>query len=139
MILRRYGTSVHSVVPNFDSKALTEIGFRRDQKLSQPTDEFEASHQRVRDHGLAATADGYVHDEVERALLTDLESQLGRIEEELGEDEVLLIESEQGTDYPKTRTQQKTVVIEGENRLNFITTVHPPLRVAVYRRGGASR
>ena len=139
MILRRYGSAVHSVVPHFDSKALTEIGFRRDQERSHPTEEFDAAHQRVREHELIGSAEGYVQDEVEQALLTDLESRLRRIERDLAEDEVLVVESEQGVDYPKTHTHQKTVVIEGENRFHFTTTVHPPLRVGVYRKGAVAR
>ena len=47
-----------------------------------------------------------------------------------------MVESEQGVDYPKTHTLQKTVVIEGENRFHFTTTVQPPLRLGVYRRKG---
>ena len=134
MILRRYGSSVNSVAVDFDSKALTEIRFRRDQNVSHATDEFLASHERVRGHELVATAQGSVQDEVERDLLADLESQLTRLDAELKEDEVLLIESEQGTDYPKTRTQQRTVVQGGENRLHFTSTVQPPLRLGVYRK-----
>ena len=46
MILRRYGSSLHSVAPNFDSKALTEIGFRKDNERSEARDEFEAFFHR---------------------------------------------------------------------------------------------
>ena len=87
MILRRYGRSVQSVEPNFDSKALTEIGFRRNQALTIP-----------------------------------------------GDDEYLLVMSEQGVDYPKTRSEQKNVIVEGENRLYFYVGVDPPLRIGRYRR-----
>ena len=103
MILRRYGNSVQSVVPNFESKALTEISFRRNHGTSHPAEEeFLAADERVRGHDLAVQADGYVQDEAEQSLLADLEGRLGRFEEELSTDEVLLVESEQGTDYPKT-------------------------------------
>ena len=93
----------------------------------------------MRGHDLAVQADGYVQDEAEQSLLADLEGRLGRFEEELSTDEVLLVESEQGTDYPKTHTQQKTVVHEGENRLYFTITVHPPLRVGLYHKLSGSR
>ena len=108
MILRRYGSSVHSVAVDFNPKALTEIRFREYQQASLPTDEFLADHARVRRHDIAATAEG----------------------------EVVLIESEQGTDYPKTCTQQRTVVEGIENRLHFTSSVRPPLRIGVYRKKG---
>ena len=139
MILRRYVRTAHSVVPNFDSKALTEIGFRRDNEHSRPVEELEASHERVREHELVASAEGFVQDEVEQGLLADLETRLRQFERDLAEDEVLVVESEQGVDYPKTRTQQKIVVIEGENKFHFTTTVHPPLRVGVSRKSAPGR
>ena len=138
MILRRYGASFQSVDPNFDSKALTEIGFRRNHERSEPVDEFTSGWERVRGHELGGEAEGTVQDEVETRMLAELLAGLRRLEGELGPDEVLVVESEQGADYPKTRTQTRTVVVEGENRLHFTTTVRPPLRVALYRRRGAS-
>lgn len=135
MILRRYGDSVQSVVLNFDSRALTEVGFRRDHRISYPAEVFFGTHERVHAHELVVTAEGYVQDEVEQMLLADLEVRVL----ELSEDEVLLVESEQGVDYPKTRTVQKTVVHEGDNRLHFSITVHPPLRMGAYRKVDGSR
>ena len=64
-----------------------------------------------------------------------LESRLRDRLGALGEGEVLLVESEQGNDYPKTRDEKKTVAVEGENRLHFTWRVEPPLRVGVYRKG----
>ena len=138
MILRRYGTSFQSVDLNFDSKALTEIGFRKNHDRSEPADDFTAGWERVGGHELAATQEGSVQDEVEQKLLKDLEAQIRKLEGELGPDDVLVVESEQGTDYPKTRTQTRTIVVGSENQLHFTTTVHPPLRVAIYRKRGAS-
>jgi hypothetical protein len=138
MILRRYGSSLQSVDLNFDSKALTEIGFRKNGAHAEPADDFATAWERVRGHELAATSEGSVQDEVERDLLKDLEGQIRKLEGELGADDVLVVESEQGTDYPKTRTQTRTVVVGGGNRLRFTTTVHPPLRVGIYRKRGAS-
>ena len=134
MILRRYGRSMQSVEPNFDSKALTEIGFRRDNAFSLPTEEFEAGYAQVESHDLAARAEGSVHDEVEQALLADLRGQLEARARALGEGEVLVVLSEQGVDYPKTRSEQKNVIVEGENRLYFYLSVDPPLRVGRFRR-----
>jgi len=136
MILRRYGNSVQSVEVNFDSKALTEVGFRRDRAFSMPAEEFEATHTLVGSHDLATRAEGSVHDEAEQALLDDLEARLRELEQGLGEDEVLLVLSEQGVDYPKTRSEMKNVIVEGENRLYFYVGVDPPLRVGIYRRSG---
>ena len=132
MILRRYGTSVQSVDLNFDSRALSEIGFRRNKEHSEPVDAFMVRCERVSGHDFSGQADGSVQSEVERRLLKDMESEILRIHGGLGLDEVLLIESEQGIDYPKTRT--RTVIVDGENRLRFTASVHPPLRVGVYRK-----
>lgn len=134
MILCRYGATVESVETNFDSKALTEIGFRRDQRLSFQVDEFLAAHVPVAEHVLIAEAEGDVQDEVESVMLDDLLAQLSRLEKRLSDDEVLFVASESGKDYPKTRTRQKNVVVEGENRLYFYSSIDPPLRVEVLKR-----
>ena len=134
MILRRYGTSVQSVDPNFDSKAHTEIGFRRNHERSDPADEFTAAWERVDAHELVAETEGSVQDEVEGRALGDLEGQLRRLESGLGPGEVLVVENEQESDHPKTHT----VAVEGENRLHFRITVRPALRVGVYRKRGGS-
>ncbi len=133
MIVRRYGTTIQSVEPNFDSKAFTEIGFRRDHAYSDSADDFLDRHQRISEHLLEAESEGDVQDEVESAMLKKLLGQLEKIDGDLAEDEFILVESERGQDYPKTRTQQKNVVLEGENRLYFYSSVSPPLKVAVFR------
>ena len=133
MILRRYGTTMQSVETNFDSKAFTEIGFRRDHVFSAPADDFLARYERVSGHLLEAESEGDVQDEVESVMLQRLLDQLLKIDGELAEDELVVVESEQGQDYPKTRTQQKNVVVDGENRLYFYSSVSPPLKVAVFR------
>jgi hypothetical protein len=133
MILRRYGTTIQSVETNFDSKALTEIGFRRDHVYSCPADDFLSGHERISEHVLEAEADGDVQDEVESAMLRLLLDQLLKIESDLAENEFVVIESEQGQDYPKTRTRQKNVIVDGANRLHFFSSVSPPLKVSVYR------
>ncbi len=85
------------------------------------------------EHALVAESEGDVQDEVESALLDDLLAQLRKLDAGLGEREYLFVESEQGQDYPKTRTRQKNVVIDGDSRLYFYANVDPPLRVAVFR------
>ena len=133
MILRRYGTTIQSVDTNFDSKAFTEIGFRRDHAHSSPADDFLNRHERMSEHLLEAESEGDVQDEVESAMLQRLLDQLLSLDGELAEDEFVFVESEPGRDYPKTRTQQKNVVVDGENRLYFYSSVSPPLKVAVFR------
>jgi hypothetical protein len=46
---------------------------------------------------------------------------------------VLVVESEQGKDYPKTREKTTTQVSAGQNKLFFQHYIDPPLRVGVYR------
>jgi hypothetical protein len=134
MLLRRYGTALHSVVPNFDPNALTEISFRRDRVFSISESDFQGGYERVREEGLAPEAEGMVQPEAESELLGRLEGELRTIEAGLAEGELLLIESEQGTDYPKVRDRKQGIVVEGENKLVFYWRVEPPLRIGIYRR-----
>jgi len=136
MILRRYGSNFQEVEPNFDARALTEIGFRRTHGRAVPLDEFERDYQQVSTQELDGTAAGDVHDEVETRVLAGLRARLDEVHASLGTDEVLVIESEQGLGHPKTRSQQRSVVIDGENRLHFSVRIEPALRVGVYRRRG---
>lgn len=134
MILKRYGTSYHSVEPNFNSRALTEIAFRRDRQLSVPVEEFESGYEKVDEHALVAETEGDVQDDAEEALLESLGVSLEGVHAALADDQVLVLESKEGEDYPKTRNSKKNVVVEGENRLYFYCKVDPPLRMGVYRK-----
>lgn len=136
MIFKRYGARLHSVRPNFDARAMTEIGFRRDHETELPADTFAAEYERVTEHALAASGDGDVQGEVEEAVLAQLLAQLEAIERAATPDTVLVIENEQGKDPAKTVGRQNTVVVGYENRLHFRYDVEPPLRVGVYRRRG---
>jgi hypothetical protein len=136
MILRRYGNALHSVELNFDSKALTEIGFRRDRVFSLDAEELARAYTLAESYELTESEEGDVQDEVEQRMLAVLERRIREIETGLGEGELLVVESEQGVDYPKTRTDQKTIVVEGENRLHFTIRVAPPLRLGRYRKVG---
>jgi hypothetical protein len=133
LILRRYGNKVASVTPNFDSRAMTEIGFVRDGSASMSTDEFESRYERVEGHELRADATGDVQGVVEERLLADLQRQLTELSASLPAGSALLIENESGVDHPKTRGRQTTTVVGTENRLVFDFTIDPPLRVGVYR------
>lgn len=134
MIFKRYGSTYQSVDPNFDSKALNEIGFRRDQEKAIPVAEFDAAYERVTGHERVAEAEGPVQDHTEQLLLDRLESAVLELEVGLGADQILVVENGDGTDWPKTRQGIRNVVVEGENKLHFAYTVSPPLRLGVYRR-----
>ncbi len=134
MILRRYGKNYQSVELNFDSRAMTEIGFRRDHVVSIPTEEFERGYDSVETLELAADAEGAVHDAVEQEVLAALARKVREVEDRLGDGEVLVVESEQGNDYPKTRDRKTTRVTDGETRMYFHWTIDPPLRMGVYRK-----
>jgi hypothetical protein len=133
MILKRYGRSYESVDPNFESKALNEIGFRRGRDLSVTAEEFEARYELETRQELRASAEGPVQDHTEQLLLDRLETQLFELEAGLEPGCVLVVESESGVDYPKTRQSMRNIVEGGENRLHFSYTVEPPLRVGIYR------
>lgn len=134
MIFRRYGTSYQSVDANFDSLALNEIAFRRNHEESIPTEEMDDAFETLATHELVAEAEGDVQDQTERQLLERLESQLLDVRSSLGDREVLVVENDQGHDWPKTKQQTSNVIVEGENRLHFRYTVAPPLRITVRRR-----
>jgi len=132
MIYRRYGTSLQSVDLNFDSKALNEIGFRRNRESSIPADDFEGRYDLVETVELVTEAEGDVQDHTEQQLLDRLEGRIGEVVGRLGDGQIVVVENEQGHDYPKTKQQTSNVVVEGENRLRFTYTVAPPLRLGVY-------
>jgi hypothetical protein len=132
-LLRRQGTRVFPVEPNFDYRAMNEIAFRAGPQAVEPADAFDARMERQREIELEAVTDGPVQGEAEAALLDRLEEELNRCLSELSPGEVLVVESAPGVDWPKTRERRKDVVVDGENRFHFHWRVEPPLRVAVYR------
>ena len=135
MIFKKYGQTYQSVEIAFDARAMTEIAFRRDREDSIPTEEFDSSYTHVESRSLAAQTSGSVQDAAEVELLKKLEASLREFEAELGPDEVIVIESEQGVDYPKTHDTKTTVSDGIENRLHFSWRVDPPLRVGRYKKG----
>jgi len=132
-LLRRQGTRVFPVVPNFDYRAMNEIAFRAGREAVEPAESFDARMERLKEMELEAVTDGPVQGEAEAALLDRLEEELNRCLAELSPGEVLVIESAPGVDWPKTRERRKDVVVDGVNRFHFHWRVEPPLRVAVYR------
>jgi hypothetical protein len=133
MIFKKYGESYQSVDTNFDSKALNEVAFRRNREASFPEAELATRYEPGDVHELVAEAEGDVQDETEQVMLDRLLEGLQTLVEGLEPGAILVVENEQGHDYPKTRQKISNVVVEGENRLRFNYTLAPPLRVAVHR------
>jgi hypothetical protein len=118
MIFRRYGTSYQSVDLDFDAKALNEVGFRRNREQAVPVDEFEAKYRTT---------------ETEQAMLDRLRARIDEALAALTDGSVLVVENEQGHDWPKPRQVTKNVIEHGENKLHFDYTMAPPLRISVRR------
>lgn len=133
MIYRKYGSNVFAVEPNFDARAMNEIGFTKGE-ASLPWPEWQEAWERKSSHDLVAEAEGGVQHEAEEAVLNQLSAQIAELRKNLGEGEALFIESELGKDYPKLREKVTNVVVGNENRLHFHRTIDPPLRVGVYSR-----
>jgi hypothetical protein len=132
MILKQYGTTYQSVDINFNSTAMTEVGFRRDREFSMPVEEFEAGYTKVSETELRAEASGIVQGEVEEEVLAELETSLRAADDALEADHVLVVLNDRD-DQPKTRERRESVIVDGENRFEFHWSIDPPLRVAVYR------
>lgn len=136
MLFRRYGTRLQSVQPDFDSRALTEIGFRRDGGASWSTEEFGEGFEKAREISLTAKSEGRVQTEAEDELLERLRVQIREALDGLDDGEVLVVENEQGVDFPRLRDRKVGVIEDGENRLYFHWWVDPPLRLGHYRPRG---
>ena len=133
MIFKKYGSSYHSVAPNFDSRAMTEVGFQKSGDRSVPASEFDQQYELEETRELTAAAEGDVQDRVEKELLESLRKQLIDLEQSAGDHSVLVITSEAGKDYPKSREKTSMKVVGHDNKLHFQRSIEPPLRVAVYR------
>ena len=132
MILKRYGSMLHSVTPNFDARAMNEIGFQRTHEMSVSDVDFGQKFEHTESHELTAEAEGMVQIDAETAVLGKLKAQLDALHERYPGN-MLLVESEAGRDYPKLHEKTTTIVIEGENKLHFHRFVAPPLRIGVYQ------
>ena len=119
--------------PDAHPDAKLEIGFQRTSDFSLPADEFFDRYEKVDERALDATAEGDVKDEAEQALLATLRERLDALEAEVGAGHVLMVESQPGQDYPKTRDRTEVRVVGYENRLYFYWTIEPPLRIGIYR------
>ncbi len=134
MLLRRYGSTVQSVDLDFDPRSLNEVSFRRNRELSLSEEEFSGRYEKAREEVLGGEADGPVQSEAEAELLRDLASRVEALMAQLEDGEVLVVENEQGVDYPKVRDRKQGIIVNGENRLYFHWRVDPPLRLGIYRR-----
>lgn len=134
MLLRRFGSSFHSVTPSFDSRALSEISFRKDGAHTVPVEEFERSYLKVSEEAIGGEAEGAVQSAVEDQLLRRLGADVADRLARLSDAEVMVVENEQGVDYPKVRDKKRGTIVEGENRLHFEWRIDPPLRLGHYRR-----
>jgi hypothetical protein len=135
MIVRRYGSTVQRVTPNFDAHAMNEVGFLREGSWSMPVAEFESKYAKGQVHELSAESAGDVQAEVENAVLNELHDKLVGIEKALGQGALLMVENQPGKDQPKTRSTQSTRVAGTDNRLHFQYSIDPPLRVSVWQPG----
>ena len=133
MIFRRYGTTYQSVDMDFTAEALNEIGFRRNREHSVPVEDFESSYAHIETVELTAEVEGAVQNDTEQALLDALAAKVEEQLERLPDGGILVVENENGRDYPRTQQTTKKVVERGENKMLFAYSMHPPLRVALYR------
>ena len=129
MIIRRYGNRFHSVALNFDSAAMTEVGFRRDGTQEWDAEDFLADHEMIREEEITAEATHAVQDAAERAMLKSLEERFHAIHAALGEDQYLSIESRTGVDYPRTRHQRSK---KGDQEFTY--SLSHPLKVGVWKK-----
>ncbi len=137
MILKRYGNWYHTVTPNFNPTAMTEIGFMRDREFSIAATDFENQYRQVDTHNLAPTAESDVQRDAERTLLANLETALNDVVQGAGQEKVVLVCNDRD-DWPKTREARDDVIVDGKNRFHFRWAVDPPLKLAVYARAPAS-
>lgn len=133
MIFRRYGTTYQSVDLDFAAEALNEVGFRRNREASIPVDDFESRYEHLETVELDAEAEGTVQNDTEQDLLDALAAKVREQMGRLPEGGILVVENENGRDYPRTHQETKNVVERGENKLRFAYSVDPALRVALYR------
>ena len=133
MIYKRYGASYQSVDIDFDAKAITEHGFRRNRQESFKVDDRDSMWHHIETVELDAEAEGTVQTETKQLLLDRLRDKVEEVLAALPEGGMLLIENESGHDYPKSKQETKNVIVEGENRLYFIYTMAPALRLGLYR------
>ncbi len=136
MIVRRFGGTVGAVAPDFHATAFNELQFVRRPGFAMAWDDFVANYERTGGLALDTETEGHVQIEVETALLNALAARIAEAERALGTDELLLVESLPGHDYPRTHEHTETFVEQGRNRLHFYYHIDPPLKLGIFRRRG---
>jgi hypothetical protein len=133
-VFRRYGSTYESVTFEFEGKALTEVGFRRDHEESFPVGELDDRFELLETVHLTSEAEGDVQSETEQLLLDRLLEKGRAAAERLPKDGIAVVENERGgRDQPKPRQKITNVVVKGENRMHFHYVIDPPLRISLYR------
>jgi len=136
MIFRRYGTTYQSVDMDFSAEALNEVGFRRNRETSIPVEDFESRYEHIETVELVSESQGAVQNDTEQVLLDRLAEKVREQLARLEDGGILVVENENGRDYPRTHQETKNVIERGANQLHFEYTIDPPLRVALYRLNG---
>ena len=133
-VFRRYGSAYHSVTFEFEGKALTEVGFRRDHEDSFPVAELDDRFELIETVHLASEAEGDVQSETEQLLLDRLLQKGRAAAQRLPKGGVAIVENERGgRDQPRPKQKISNVVVQGENRMHFQYVIEPPLRISLYR------
>ncbi len=136
-VFRLYGSTYQSVALEFEAKALNEVGFRRDRERSIPADELAERYEPIETVELVTEAEGDVQNETEQLLLDRLLEKVDEVVGRLPDGGIAVVENERGgRDQPKPRQKIGNVVERGENRLHFVYTIEPPLRVTLHRPKG---
>ena len=134
---RLYGSTYQSVTFEFEGKALTEVGFRRNHERTLSPEELEQDYELIETVLLTSEAEGDVQYETEQLLLDRLLEKGQAAAEKLPEDGIAIVENSRGgQDQPRPRQKITTHVVDGENRLHFAYSIDPPLRISLYRKKG---
>ncbi|MBI71728.1 MAG: hypothetical protein CME29_08400 [Gemmatimonadetes bacterium] len=120
---------------NFSANAFREISFLRTDDWESPLDDFHKKFTAFADHSLTAQTEGFVHSEVERELLLKLAENVRVLEDQLASEEVLLIDENYDLQSPKTKTIEKRILVNDEQKLYFYCSVYPSLRLVVFGAG----
>jgi hypothetical protein len=132
---RLYGNTYQSVTFEFEGKALTEVGFRRDNERSLEPHELEEGYELMETVHLTSEAEGDVQAETEQLLLDRLLEKGQAAAARLPEGGIAIVENARGgQDQPRPHQKIRKVVVDGENRLHFEYSIDPPLRISLYRK-----
>ena len=134
MLLRRFGTTIGAVEPNFEPAAFNELSFVPRPGFQMTTADFGADYERVGELALTSEAEAHVKIQAEAALLDLLAHRIHEAVKSLPQGDVLLIESMPGKDFPRFRERTENLVEGDRNRLHFYYWLDPALRLGVYRR-----